>query len=134
MIVVDTNIICYRWMASAHSDAATAAWRRDPEWIAPLLWRSEFRNALAGALRHRLITLRAGHEIVALAETQMRGHEFLVSSRAVLSLVARSRCSAYDCEFVALAQEHDVPFVTVDRQLLREFPRRAVSLANFNHA
>ena len=26
MIVVDTNIICYRYMASRHSEAANAAW------------------------------------------------------------------------------------------------------------
>jgi predicted nucleic acid-binding protein len=132
VIVVDTNLICYRWMASSYSGAADAAWRRDPEWIAPILWRSEFRNALTGALRQRLITVEAALEIAALAEAQMLGHEFLVPSAAVLSLVARSRCSAYDCEFVALAQEQKIPLLTVDRQLLHAFPTIAISLEKFS--
>jgi hypothetical protein len=44
VIVVDTNIICYRWIPSSHSPDADKALPKDPDWIAPLLWRSEFRN------------------------------------------------------------------------------------------
>jgi len=45
--------------------------------------------------------------------------------------VLASDCSAYDCEYVALAQDLDVPLVTTDRQVLREFPKIAVSLEKF---
>lgn len=131
MIVVDTNVICYRWIPSAYSVAVETVLAKDPEWAAPLLWRSEFRNALAGALRQRLITLELALYTIEKAERHMANREFAVSSRAVLNLVARSQCSAYDCEFVALAEERRVPLVTVDRQLLREFPRTAVSLETF---
>jgi predicted nucleic acid-binding protein len=34
----------------------------------------------------------------------------------------------YDCEFVALAQHLDVPLVTADKKILREFPAIAKSL------
>lgn len=131
MIVVDTNVICYRCMASVHANAADAAWNRDQNWIAPMLWRSEFRNALAGALRQGSLALESAFEIVSLAEVILAGKEFLVSSPAVLQLVAQSRCSAYDCEFVALAQEQRVPLLTVDRQILRDFPETAISLKRF---
>lgn len=131
MIVVDTNVICYRWMPSALSAAADQAWEIDSHWIAPLLWRSEFRNAIAGALRHRLIAAEAALEIVENAEAQFAGREYLVSSRAVLPLITASRASAYDCEFVALAQEHRVPLITADRQLLNAFRSVAVSLEQF---
>ena len=131
MIVVDTNVICYRWMASPHSKAADQTWANDPDWIAPLLWRSEFRNAFAGAVRKRLVTLEAAIDIIEKAEAQFVGHEFLVESRAVLRLVAGSHSSAYDCEFVALAEEQRVELVTVDRDLLRDFPHVAVSLEKF---
>ncbi len=134
MIVVDTNVICYRWMASRYAGDADAAWQRDSDWIAPFLWRSEFRNALAGALRQSSLTLAASLEIAGLAETMLNGREFIVPSAAVLRLVAKSRCSAYDCEFVALAQEQSVPLVTVDRQILDEFPGIAMSLAEFIRA
>jgi len=71
MIVVDTNIICYRYMASRHSEAANAAWARDSHWIVPFLWRSEFRNVLAGAMRRRSITVESAIEIANLAEAAL---------------------------------------------------------------
>jgi len=57
--------------------------------------------------------------------------EFAVSSDAVLQLVARSNCTAYDCEFIALAHAEGVQLVTTDRQILREFPEVAISLERF---
>jgi predicted nucleic acid-binding protein len=134
MIVVDTNIICYRCMASPHAHAADAVWKRDSQWIAPTLWRPEFRNALAGALRHNSLTLEAALEIADLAETIMTGNEFVVSDLAVLQLVANSRCSAYDCEFIALAKEQQTILVTEDRELRREFSAIAMSMDEFLRA
>jgi predicted nucleic acid-binding protein len=131
VIVVDTNVVCYRWMASPHSEAADQAWALDPDWIVPLLWRSEFRNAFAGAVRKRLLTAESAVDVIEKAEAQLAGREFLVSSRAVMRLVAASRCSAYDCEFVALAEEHGIALVTVDRSVLRDFNRVAIPLDKF---
>jgi predicted nucleic acid-binding protein len=54
-----------------------------------------------------------------------------VDSQQVLSLVAASNCSAYDCEFVALAQELGVVLVTVDKRLLDNFPDITASLSRF---
>lgn len=133
MIVVDTNIICYRWIPTSHSLEVEKALAKDPDWIAPLLWRSEFRNALAGALRQKLITIDVANDIIDNAESHFTNRDFAVSSRAVLNLVAGSTCSAYDCEFVALAEEQRVELVTLDRQILRDFPRIAVSLGKFTH-
>ena len=45
--------------------------------------------------------------------------------------MAASECSAYDCEYVALAEELAVPLVTAYRQLLRTFPDRAISPKDF---
>src|SRR6266700_3046089 len=106
MIVVDTNVICYRWISSPNSAAAEVALAKDPHWIAPVLWRSEFRNVLALAIRRNVLTIRAAQEIVRKAETSFERCEFIVSSDAVLRLVATSNCTAYDCEFGALAEIH----------------------------
>jgi predicted nucleic acid-binding protein len=131
VIVVDTNIVCYRWIPGPHSHDVDKVLAKDPDWIAPLLWRSEFRNALAGAIRQKLITIDVAVNIIERAQWHFADREFAVSSRAVLNLVARSACSAYDCEFVALAEEQRVPLVTVDRRILRDFPKLAIPLDEF---
>ena len=131
VIVVDTNVICYRWMSSPNNAAAEAVLAKDPHWIAPLVWRSQFRNIAALAIRRKAITIHAAQEIMRKAEATFDRCEFAVSSDAVLRLVARSNCTAYDCEFVALADAERVHLVTADRQLLQEFPEIAVSLDNF---
>jgi predicted nucleic acid-binding protein len=131
VIVVDTNVICYRWMPSPNSAAAETALAKDPHWIAPVLWRSEFRNIMALAIRNKALTIDAAQEIVRRAEVSFERSEFAVSSDAVLRLVVRSKCTAYDCEFVALADAHQVQLVTADRQILHEFPEVAISLDKF---
>ena len=131
MICVDTNIICYRYMASPFSAAADAASAKDADWIMPILWHSEFRNALARSIRRRSLTVEEAIAIANLAEAMLDRKEFAVSTSAVLQLVSRSNCSAYDCEFVALAYANGVRLLTVDRQILREFPDVAISLQKF---
>ena len=118
-------------MASPFSAAADAAWAKDPDWIVPILWRSEFRNALAGSIRQRLLTVEEASAIANLTEATLDQNEFTVSTSAVLQLVSRSNCSSYDCEFVALAHANGVRLLTVDRQILREFPEVAISLTKF---
>lgn len=58
----------------------------------------------------------------------MEGFEFEVHSREVMELVRDSECSAYDCEFVALAERLGAKLVTMDKKVLKAFPKRAVSL------
>jgi len=131
MIVVDTNVIGYLYLTSDRSSQAEQAFRKDPVWAAPLLWRSEFRNVLALYLRRGLLSLEDAHQIMDQALRLMRGMEYQVTSLRVLSLVASSSCSAYDCEFVALAQDLDVPLVTADRHILDQFPETSISLDAF---
>jgi predicted nucleic acid-binding protein len=131
VIAVDTNILCYYWLASPLFAQAEALERRDPEWIVPPLWRSEFRNILASSVRNKVLSLQGAIDLMERAEERMREREVAVSSRSVMELVAKSSCTAYDCEFVAVARQRGVQLVTADRQILREFPRVAVSLAEF---
>lgn len=131
MIVVDTNIIAYFYLKGEHTRQAEAARHQDELWAAPLLWRSEFRNVLAQYMRRDLLTLQGAYQIMDRATKMMQRHEYRVSSLYVLTLAADSVCTAYDCEFVALAQDLEVPLVTTDRQILDQFPNVAVSLDTF---
>lgn len=131
MIVVDTRVLAYLLVPGERTFQAKAVLRRDPEWRAPLLWRSEFRNILFLYMRQKLLTREQTLELVDQAEQLLRGREYLVSSSSVLSLAAQSTCSAYDCEYVALAQDLSTTLVTTDNDVLRSFPHIAVSLDHF---
>ncbi len=131
MIVVDTNILAYLLLTGARSAEAERALRKDPVWAAPLLWRSELRNVLALYMRQRGMTVEQATQVIDKADELLQGREYTLPSRTVLDLVAQSVCSAYDCEFVALAQELNVLLLTDDRRILSEFPQRSISLTRF---
>ena len=131
MIVVDCNVLAYLLLPSDFTPAAEALLRAEPDWAAPPLWRSEFRNLLSGYLRRGTLTFEKVVAVQSEAEELLADGEYSVDSPAVLQLVRESRCSAYDCEFVALAIKLKTIVVTLDKQLLREFPKRAVSLGRY---
>ena len=134
MIVVDTNVVSYIFLPSQElTKTAQQIFRQDSYWAAPLLWRSEFRNVLALYIRRQQMSLAEAKIIMRDAEAMMTGFEHTISSVAVLNLAASSSCSAYDCEFVALAQDLNVPLVTFDKKILAEFEDTAVSPPPFLH-
>lgn len=128
MIVVDTNVLAYLYLPSDLTQQAEALLERDSEWAAPVLWRSELRNILAGYMRRKMLTFEEARSIQAEAESLLAGSEHEVASQRVLELVRDSDCSAYDCEFVALAMHLGVKLVTMDSKLLKAFPRQTVAL------
>ena len=101
--------------------------KHDHDWAAPRLWRSEFRNILATYMTQRTISILQALEIQQHAELLMAGNEFDVDSATVLVLSEQSGCSAYDCEFIALAQSENTPLITADRKLLGRFPDTAMT-------
>ncbi len=131
MIVVDTNLLVYFYIQGEYSDLAEKAFRKDPNWIAPLLWRSEFLNVLTGCIKKGLVQFDVAVEIIGEAERLMAGREYTISALDILSLASRSECSAYDGEFIALAMELQIPLVTVDQKILVQFPEIAIRLEEF---
>lgn len=134
MIVVDTNIIHYCWVHGQHTALAQAVRLRDPEWHAPILWRSELRNVLTAYLRRGLLSRGQSTGILAAAAAALAGNEHLIADDRVLDVAAGSPLTAYDAEFVALADILGVPLVTADRAVLRAFPRQAQTMQTFLHA
>ncbi len=131
MIVVDTNIIGYLFLTSSKSSLTEQALQKDSLWAAPLLWRSEMRNVLALYIRKGQLSLADAQQIMKEATDLMQSQEYEVTSNQVLELVNTSTCSAYDCEFVALARDLNVSLLSVDRQILKNFPDTTLSLETF---
>ncbi len=133
MIVVDNDVISYFWiqMDVDRSAYARQARKKDPDWIAPRLWRSEFRNVLRGYLIGGYMTYAEAIGFAADAEADLADQTYDVDSADVLRLVDETGHSAYDCEYVALARRVGVELVTGDRALARQFPETAVLLEDF---
>ena len=129
MIVVDSNVLAYLYLPGEYTAAAEALLEQDSDWAAPILWRSEFRNILAGYLRRKAITFEQANSLQREAESLLEGAEFELESLAVLELVHDSDCCAYDCEFIALAMKLDTKLITMDKKLLRAFPKRTIALS-----
>ena len=131
MIVADTNLIAHFLINSGFTPDASAVYQKDPDWIAPLSWRSELRNALIQSLRHGLLSLDEIISIMNRAEGLMKDSGYQMDSSRVLRLAADSGCTAYDCEFVALALDLGIPLVTSDRALIEKFKHNVVSMKSF---
>ncbi len=129
MIVVDVNIIAYFWIPGELTELAEKALQKDPDWVAPQLWRSEFRNILARYLRRDLISAEKILRCLNGAESQIKTYS--IPSVRVMNVVEGSTCSAYDCEYVALAESLGVKLVTADKQICRQFPKIAINLKEF---
>lgn len=131
MIVADSNVIAGLWIPTPKEDLVYEVLRKEPDWVAPLLWRSEMRNVEGMYLRQEIFDLPAAIQIMQEAETFMKDREFEINTTQVMRLVSESTCTAYDCEFVALAKEMEVSLVTFDRQICHEFPDIAMQPGEF---
>ncbi|MFO7847835.1 type II toxin-antitoxin system VapC family toxin [Rhodohalobacter sp.] len=131
MIVVDTNVIASMWVPNDMDEWVYQVLKKDDDWVAPLLWRSEFRNVLSIYLRKHILELSVVLQAIEEAEQLMSANEFDVNSTQVMSLVSDSSCSAYDCEFVALADDLNTRLVTFDKRIVWEFPDIAMTPKEF---
>ena len=131
MIVVDSNVIAYCWVNGPLTALAQRVRVQEPDWHVPILWRSEMRSILTGYLRDGSLTGPQVARIMAAAESALAGSEHLVPSAVVFDFAGRSRLSACDCEFVALASVLAVPLVTADRAVLKAFPQTAATMETY---
>lgn len=131
MIVVDTNIISYLLIPNErYNDLADALYRKDNNWIAPVLWRYELLSVLSLYFRQKIIDASGCRSIYQEAR-EMVGSRPVSAFKALFDIIKASDLSAYDSEFVALAVETKLPLITEDKKILREFPQTACSIQNF---
>jgi len=130
VIVADAKLVVRLLLPGEHN-AVARSWRaRHPVWLLPRLWRSEVRNALIGYVRIGQLELATAQRLMALAERALARGERQVESRRVLDLAAASGRSAYDCEYVALAEAEGVELVTDDGPVLKAFPGLTVPMVS----
>ncbi len=128
MIVVDTNVVVHLLVSGPQGEAAAQAFRRDPEWAAPVILLSEVRNVLAGLVRRRGLPPDDALAMLADAEAILGGRVVTVDGARVLAAALDTGLSAIDAEFVVAARALGVPLLSADRAICAAAPDVAVAL------
>ena len=110
---------------------ADQALQRSAEWHVPMLWRSEFCSVLLQHLRQDLISLDVAQDVLQDALRLLQDREHAVDQEQALTQAAAYGLSAYDAEFVVLAETLQCPLVTSDRKLVSQAGHVAVLLSSF---
>jgi predicted nucleic acid-binding protein len=131
MIVADTHVVVYLMIEGERTTMAQRTFRRDPNWLVPSLWRHEFLNVLATFVRHGGIEIDEAMDIWHKSTLLFSPGEREVNMPQALRLASQHNISAYDAQYVTLAMEMSVPYVTEDQQLLKIFPDTALSMPGF---
>lgn len=131
MIVVDTNVIAYLLIEGDRTPAARDVWARDPHWRVPPLWRAELLNVLATSVRAGVLDADQARTVWLRATSLLSGGEEEPGGEAVLASAIRHGLSAYDAQFVVVAERLGVRLVTNDVRVLRARPDIALSMEAF---
>ena len=131
MIIADTNLVSYLLIEGERTTAARRVHQQDPDWKLPTLWRSEFLNVLATAVRAGVLERAQAFSVWWTACDLFSHQEIEPDGDQVLSVALERQISAYDAHFVVLAQDLGIPLVTGDAVIARQCPDLTVTIENF---
>jgi len=131
VIVVDVNVVAYYFIEGDKTAMARELMRTDPDWRLPALWRHEYLNVLATYARLGGATLAESRELWRLADELLVSRDHPVEPDATLALAAEHKLSAYDAQYIVLAQRLHTILVTEDRRLAKAFPSIARTMQAF---
>ena len=117
MIVVDTNLVVALAVKNSANKLAENILEREPDWVAPTIWESEFRNALLGMIRAGIIGHATANSACKFAAEVVQ--TFQPSTATVLRLAETHNLTAYDAEFASLAEWLEIPCLSFDDHLLK---------------
>lgn len=115
--MADTNLLVALACKTDFSALAFAVRKKDADWIAPVIWQSEFRNALLGMMRSGKIGISTASAAFRLAWESV--DTFDIATGAVLRLAEAHGLSAYDAEFASLAEWRECKAVSFDDDLVK---------------
>lgn len=131
MIVVDANVTAYLMLEGDRTPLARDVFRCDPEWLAPPIWPHEFVNILATYAKRDRRELAGYLRILDQALSLVDGYKDGIEMAPVLDLAVTHQLSAYDAQYVYLAQMRRLPLITEDTRILRAAPNVAMSMADY---
>jgi len=131
MIVVDANVIAYYFIEGDMTPLARSLHAKEPVWAVPSLWRHEFLNILATAGKAAAIPVTLLAEIWKAAFARLAECERTLDMGRALEMAVDLRISAYDAQYLALAESLGVDCVTEDGKLIRASRGRALRMKDW---
>ncbi len=131
MIVADTCLIFHLFNESTLTSSAQEILAKDPNWIFPPLWRTEYANVLSKMARKEH---RTPEEIIHHFECivdELKNHEIIVDTKKALEISMQCKISVYDAHFITLAINFSTVVVTEDKEILKKCPSLTISFADF---
>jgi predicted nucleic acid-binding protein len=128
MIVVDVNIIAYLLIKGERTEQARQLYVQNSDWAAPPLWQHEFLNVLATMVKQGNRTVADALNLWHQAQALMLNRERIVTLPEALVLATTHGISAYDAQYLTLADGLDCVLITEDKRLVQKFPDRAVTM------
>ena len=120
--VVDASVSAAWFLpdeATPFTEAALLATTTSDVWV-PALWLLEIGNLLLSAQQRRRIDDSKRTELVAAASAlRLRVDREPVSMKAIDTLAAKHKLSAYDAAYLELAVRRALPLATLDAALLK---------------
>ena len=131
MIVVDANVVVYAVFRTPEFPLVEKLLAADDDWRLPKLWLHEFASAATTFVRVGQADLRQASAAIDAAVSLVAGRDEDVDLHASIETAIRLDLSAYDAQYVVLAQTHGVRLVTADQKLIRNAPGAAVALRDY---
>jgi predicted nucleic acid-binding protein len=127
VIVVDANIIAQMTFPGRFSAEVSALHEKNPQWVAPAVWKVDFLNILALYFRKGMIDHSQAATALDVAERLIGSREHILDAKAILQFIVASTCSAHDGEFVVLARKLGTRIITYNGKLIEQFPDLALT-------
>ncbi|MFH1066458.1 MAG: type II toxin-antitoxin system VapC family toxin [bacterium] len=131
VIVVDANIVAYFFIQGSFTEKAQALFESQPIWATPRLCSHELLNILATLAKTGRDPLNKILDIWRRAHDLLLPFQQEVDMEKALHIACRLHLSAYDAQYLALADALGVPLITQDHKLIAAAPKVAQSLQGF---
>lgn len=105
--------------------------RRDTDWLTSSLWRFEFASALATMPRAKLLNETQAFNAMPSATIEMPLRQMDAPREQALLTVLCDGISAYDAQYIALAEMLNLRCITAGRPLMRKTPARSILPSDF---
>ena len=131
MIVIDANILIYSLIEGDYSLLAKQLRVKESDWRTVKLCLHEVLNVLVTYQRRGMLTLEQCQERLDHTQRFMQVAQCDVDMSATLTVATQYAITAYDAQYVALAQSLNAPLITEDKKLRQAVPWIAFSMHDF---